>query len=52
MRVLPADLPVDRIIRIRPEAYAASFEELAHDVERTVELLRRWCGTEGGVPLT
>lgn len=50
MRLLPTDLPADLIIRIRPEAYDASFDELAHDLDRAVEQLTRWSVTQGGTP--
>ena len=50
MRLLPTDLPADLIIRIRPEAYDASFDELAHDLDRAVEQLNRWSVTQGGAP--
>lgn len=50
MRLLPTDLPADLIIRIRPEAYDASFDELAHDLDRAVEQLARWSNTQGGAP--
>lgn len=51
MRLLPTDLSADLILRVRPEAYDASFDELAHDVDRAVEQLTRWAGTHGqGVP--
>lgn len=52
MRVLPADLPVDLIIRVRPEAYDASFDELAHDVDRAIEQLTRWSIAQIGAPAT
>lgn len=50
MRVLPADLQADLIIRIRPEAYEASFDELAHDVDQAIEQLTRWSITQVGAP--
>lgn len=50
MRLLPADLSADLILRIRPEAYDASFDELAHDVERAVEQLTRWSVAQDGGP--
>jgi len=50
MRLLPTDLPADLIIRIRPEAYDASFDELAHDLDRAVEQLTRWSVIQGGAP--
>ena len=42
IRLLPLDLPADVVIRIRPEAYRASFEELRSDFDRTVIQLNRW----------
>ncbi len=48
MYLLPTDLSADLIIRIRPEAYDASFDDLAHDVDRAVEQLMRWSVTQGG----
>lgn len=50
MRLLPTDLSADLIIRVRPEAYDASFDELAHDVERAIEQLTRWSVTQAGSP--
>jgi ribonuclease P protein component len=41
-RVLPLDLMADVVIRIRPEAYRASFRDLASDFDRAVLQLHRW----------
>ena len=41
-RLLPADLAVDVVLRIRPEAYSATFEALTTDVDRTLVQLTRW----------
>jgi len=41
-RVIPAALRADIVVRIRPEAYDASFEELAAEVDRAVAQLQRW----------
>lgn len=35
-RLLPADMAVDLVIRIRPEAYHASFLALAGDIDRVL----------------
>jgi hypothetical protein len=35
-------MPVDIILRIRPEAYGASFDSLAADVTRVLMQLKRW----------
>lgn len=40
--LLPADLQVDVVLRIRPEAYTAAFEALTADVNRTLVQLTRW----------
>jgi ribonuclease P protein component len=47
LRLLPAALPTDIVLRIRPEAYDATFEALALDVTRALEQLMRWCTTQG-----
>lgn len=41
-RLLPGDLLADVVIRIRPEAYRASFPDLASDFDRAVIQLNRW----------
>jgi ribonuclease P protein component len=41
-RLLPADLAVDIVLRIRPEAYSATFEALTTEVDRTLVQLTRW----------
>ena len=35
-------LVVDVVLRIRPEAYGASYENLASDIAQTLAQLRRW----------
>jgi ribonuclease P protein component len=47
-RVLPADIPVDLVIRIRPEAYRASFLMLAADIDRVLVQLLSFEGAEPG----
>ena len=42
IRVLTADVTADIVIRIRPEAYSASFSELAQEIDRAVAQLLRW----------
>ena len=44
-RLLPTDLAADIVIRIRPEAYGASFAALAADVDRAATQLARWRAT-------
>jgi len=44
IRLLPLDLEADVVIRIRPEAYRASFPDLASDFDRAVVQLNRWHG--------
>jgi ribonuclease P protein component len=48
-QILPTALPVDVVLRIRPEAYDASFDALAKDILRAVEQLREWCVSVGEV---
>jgi ribonuclease P protein component len=47
LRLLPAALPTDVVLRIRPDAYEATFEALASDVTRALEQLTRWCAMAG-----
>ena len=42
LHLLPADLAADLILRIRPDAYDASFDRLASDVLRALDQLKRW----------
>ena len=42
IRLLPLDLPADVVIRLRPEAYRATFTDLASDFDRAVIQLNRW----------
>ena len=41
-RMLPMGIPSDVVLRIRPEAYTASFEMLCADIDRAVVQLKRW----------
>jgi len=43
-RLIPTDLPADVVLRIRPDAYDASFDELAADVTEALARLIRWSG--------
>ena len=45
VHLLPADLSADVVLRIRPEAYGATFDELAADVARAFAQLTRWSAT-------
>lgn len=42
LQLLPAALPLDVVIRIRPEAYSAGFDMLADDVMRALGDMTRW----------
>ena len=42
IRLLPVDVAADVVIRIRPDAYRATFAELALDIDRAVAQLVRW----------
>ena len=49
VRLLPTDLAADVVLRVRPEAYEASFDILAADVARVLAQLTRWWSTQGGI---
>lgn len=42
LQVLPTQLTADIVIRIRPEAYSASFDQLAADVLQATQRLCQW----------
>jgi ribonuclease P protein component len=42
IRLLPLDVAADVVIRIRPDAYRASFAQLGVDIERAIVQLVRW----------
>lgn len=42
LRLIPSDVAADVVLRIRPDAYGASFEALTADVERALVQLTRW----------
>ena len=50
--LLPSDLPADIVLRVRPEAYDASFEALTADIARALVQLALWCSLPvlGSVP--
>ena len=41
IRLLPTDLAVDVVLRIRPETYGATFDALATDIKRVLSQLIR-----------
>ena len=43
LQLLSAGLPADVVIRTRPEAYEASFDQLRVDIARTLTQLARSC---------
>jgi len=45
LRLLPSGLPFDVVVRIRPEAYDAAFDQLSADIDRTLAQLSRWLST-------
>jgi ribonuclease P protein component len=45
LRLLPADLAADVVLRIRPEAYLATFEMLALDITHALAQLTHWRAT-------
>ena len=42
LRLLPSRLPYDVVVRTRPEAYDADFQQLTSDVDRVIAQLVRW----------
>jgi ribonuclease P protein component len=52
VHLLPADLAADVVLRIRPEAYGATFDELALDIGRAFTQLTRWSATAPPAPST
>lgn len=43
--LLPSDLRADVVIRVRPEAYTATFEALSTDIIRALAQLADWCAS-------
>jgi ribonuclease P protein component len=53
LRLLPANLPADVVVRIRPDAYAATFEMLSADITQALTQLTRWSApAPAAVPLS
>jgi ribonuclease P protein component len=52
LRLLPADIAADVVVRVRPEAYGASFDALVLDIGRALDQLRRWAGSSDTTPST
>ncbi len=44
LTLIPADIAADVVLRVRPEAYGATFDALVLDVGRALDQLRRWAG--------
>lgn len=42
VQMLPTGMLADIVLRIRPEAYNASFDSLAADIARALTQLKRW----------
>ena len=42
VQMLPTGMLADIVLRIRPEAYNASFDSLAADIVRALTQLKRW----------
>jgi ribonuclease P protein component len=49
-RLLITGVAADVVIRIRPDAYTATFESLALDMDRAIEQLVRWRAQLQGSP--
>jgi ribonuclease P protein component len=48
VHLLPTDLPADVVLRIRPEAYDATFDALKADIIRALVQLTGWSSTLTG----
>ncbi len=44
-QLLPTDLPIDVVVRARPEAYRVAFDALAADILLARAQLTRWCAS-------
>jgi ribonuclease P protein component len=42
LHMLPTGIPASVILRVRPDAYDASFDQLLADVDRATRELQRW----------
>jgi ribonuclease P protein component len=42
VRLLPAKLAADIVVRIRPDAYSATFQILATEIDRALVQLMQW----------
>ena len=49
LQLLPTGMPVDIVLRIRPEAYSASFSILAIEIGHVLTQLQRWYAASEGV---
>lgn len=47
LRLLPSGVAADVVIRVRPEAYQASFDALTADIARALVQLARWQDEQG-----
>ncbi len=55
LSLIPADIAADVVLRVRPEAYGATFDALVLDIGRALDQLRRWAGppdTARSTPVT
>ena len=42
VHLVPADIPIDVVVRIRPEAYRATFPQLASEIVSLIPQIHRW----------
>jgi ribonuclease P protein component len=42
LRLLPAELPYDVVVRTKPETYDADFQRLTADIDHAIAQLVRW----------
>lgn len=51
LQLIPLPIPVDIVMKVRPDAYDATFSALAKDVGHVFEQLERWrVSTQEGSP--
>ena len=48
--MLPTAISADIVLRIRPEAYGASFDQLGTDIRRAMVQLKQWYQTLDSIP--
>jgi ribonuclease P protein component len=50
-QLLPTGLSADVVVRIRPDAYSATFDALAADIQQALVQLTRWKAAANSAPV-